>query len=218
MLRAVVIYSRLLSVAGVHPLSRGFTRCCWASPAVVVNHPLLRGFTRCGMGSLEDFCPWCGRYDKLYAPDGVGYPICTSAQSFEGKEISCLWGACVERGILTREAYQKQALLRMGLRKGIADALTAASERELKDDLIDDVAEKVIVYVVGSIDEPVAAEDAPVVAGYNAPVDAGRITPVVAGRITPVVANAPVVAGYNVTVVTGRITPFEQYRVIPRQY
>ena len=55
----------------------------------------------------------------------------------------------------------------MGLRKGIADALTAAAERDLKDDLIDDVAEKVIVYVVGSIDEPVAAEDAPVVAGYN---------------------------------------------------
>ena len=41
-----------------------------------------------GMGSVDpDYqCPWCGRIGAGgYAPDGIGYPICTNGP------FSCLW-------------------------------------------------------------------------------------------------------------------------------
>ena len=159
-----------LAVAGLHPLLRGFTL------AVAGLHPLLRGFTRCpllcGMGETEGFCPWCGRRDTLHAPDGVGYPICISA-TFRGADVSCLWGAFLERGIRTNVAYHRQALIRLGVPKGITDALNAASHRELGGDFIDDVVELIIAYVVGSIDGPDTYWNAPVVAGDNTPVVAG---------------------------------------------
>ena len=159
-------------VAGLHP------RCCGASPVVAGLHPLLRGFTRCpllcGMGSTEDFCPWCGRLDGLHAPDGVDYPICTSA-TFRGADVSCLWGAFLERGIRTNVAYHRQALIRLGVPKGITDALNAASHREFGGDVTDEVVELIISYVVGPIDGPDTYWDVPGVARDNTPVVAGNI-------------------------------------------
>ena len=68
------------------------------------------------------------------------------------------------RGITSRSAYQRQALIRIGILKAITDALNAAS---------DDVAEQIIAYVVGSIDGPDTYWDAPGVRGHNTPVVAG---------------------------------------------
>ena len=50
-------------------------------------------------------------------------------------------GAWQLRGITSQYAYQKQALLRIGTRKGIADALNAESERELAEYFHNDVVE-----------------------------------------------------------------------------
>ena len=47
------------------------------------------------MGSVGDdyVCPWCGRAGNGgYAPDPIGYPICT-----EGR-YSCLWTKYVDQG------------------------------------------------------------------------------------------------------------------------
>ena len=77
------------------------------------------------------------------------------------------------RGITSRSAYQRQALIRIGILKAITDALNAASDRELAEYFVDDVAELIIAYVVGSIDGPDTYWNAPVVAGDNTPVVAG---------------------------------------------
>ena len=101
------------------------------------------------MGTLVDYCPWCGRWDSLYHADGLGL-VCTTLR-FRGAEVSCLWGAWQLRGITSRYAYQKQALLRIGIQKGIADALNAAAEMEVSQDIHNDVAEKIIAYFLGSM-------------------------------------------------------------------
>ena len=99
------------------------------------------------MTTLVGYCPWCGRWDSLYHADGLGI-VCTTRR-FRGAEVSCLWGACQLRGITSRSAYQRQALIRIGIPKAITDALNAASDRELGEYFIDDVAEQIIAYVVG---------------------------------------------------------------------
>ena len=101
------------------------------------------------MTTLVGYCPWCGRWDSLYHTDGLGI-VCTTRR-FRGAEVSCLWGAWQLRGITSRYAYQKQALLRIGTRKGIADGLNAASETALDEYFHNDVAEKIIAYVIGSM-------------------------------------------------------------------
>ena len=59
------------------------------------------------MGSVSDdyVCPWCGRVGNGgYAPDWVGYPICT-----EGR-FSCLWLSCLDRGIDTVQEFRRHQL------------------------------------------------------------------------------------------------------------
>ena len=60
-------------------------------------------------------------------------------------------GHVMLRGITSQYAYQKQALLCVGIHKGIADALNAASEREVDENFHNDVLEKIIAYVIGSM-------------------------------------------------------------------
>ena len=58
--------------------------------------PRLVPFSLRCMGSTgPDFrCPWCGRQGGGgYAPDDIGYPVCSSGPS------SCLWGAYSLRGL-----------------------------------------------------------------------------------------------------------------------
>ena len=62
-----------------------------------------------------------------------------------------LQGAWQLRGITSRYAYQKRALLGVGIHKGIADALNAVSDRELDEYFQNDVLEKNIAYVIGAI-------------------------------------------------------------------
>ena len=59
------------------------------------------------MGSVPDdyACPWCGRLGNGgYAPDGVGYPICTQGR------FSCLWLSCRGRGIGTMQEFRRHQL------------------------------------------------------------------------------------------------------------
>ena len=59
------------------------------------------------MGSVSDdyVCPWCGRVGNGgYAPDWVGYPICTE------ERCSCLWLSCQDRGIDTVQEFRRHQL------------------------------------------------------------------------------------------------------------
>ena len=59
------------------------------------------------MGSVPDdyACPWCGRLGNGgYAPDGVGYPICTQGR------CSCLLLSCQEQGIGTMQECRRRQL------------------------------------------------------------------------------------------------------------
>ena len=67
------------------------------------------------MGSLYDYCPWCGRRDGLYDLDAIGYPICTSAKSSirtGAKKRSCLHYHALELGVNTVQEYTEAALCR----------------------------------------------------------------------------------------------------------
>ena len=64
------------------------------------------------MGSARGNCPWCGRFEDLYSPDSVGYPICS-----EG-DHSCLWYQLYENGILSQAEYFAAALRRRFDRPG----------------------------------------------------------------------------------------------------
>ena len=59
------------------------------------------------MGSVSEnyLCPWCGlRGNGGYAPDEVGYPICTEGQ------FSCLWFSYRYRGINTVQEIRRHQL------------------------------------------------------------------------------------------------------------
>ena len=61
------------------------------------------------MGSVgADYkCPWCGRVGNGgYAPDAVGYPICTLGAH------SCLWYKLMDCGVTTRQEVITDALLK----------------------------------------------------------------------------------------------------------
>ena len=59
------------------------------------------------MGSVgRDYkCPWCGRVGNGgYAPDSVGYPLCT------GGTHSCLWYQVVDQSLTTLQEVRQRAL------------------------------------------------------------------------------------------------------------
>ena len=93
------------------------------------------------------YCPWCGRWDSLVAPDGVSIGIVCRTRRFRGAEVSCLWGAWQLRGITSRSPYQRQA----PLLRGIINTPVVAGYNTL---------------VVAGYDTPVVAGYAPVVAGH----------------------------------------------------
>ena len=91
----------------------GTASCCWPLLTAISWTSGQQAGTRAGhfafwaMGSVDvDYtCPWCGRVGNGgYAPDWVGYPICT-----EGR-FSCLWLACQERGIDTVQEFRRHQL------------------------------------------------------------------------------------------------------------
>jgi hypothetical protein len=60
------------------------------------------------MGSVDEEyeCPWCSRKGAGgYAPDPVGYPICTEPR------YSCMMH-CIEKGVWSKDQYDEAALRR----------------------------------------------------------------------------------------------------------
>jgi hypothetical protein len=75
------------------------------------------------MGSVGDNykCPWCGRVGNGgYAPDWVGYPICTFG------EYACLWKEV--KGLPEWRAKQLKCILRNHVLIGCGDVLGLVAE------------------------------------------------------------------------------------------
>ena len=96
------------------------------------------------MGSVGDDyrCPWCGRTGNVgYAPEDVGYPICTNGSH------SCLWTARNERGfgLLEFRQVQLETILIIGHR---ADVPGRAARRLTTTQLMKRVALGIVLPLV----------------------------------------------------------------------
>ena len=92
-----------------------------------------KGFARAAMGSVgENFaCPWCGRTGNGgYAPDVLGYPICTGFHTEQGESYGCLWRHLLAPGgAESKHDYDRRALeeiLRAWPRQELLPILLAA--------------------------------------------------------------------------------------------
>ena len=75
--------------------------------SLLSSNPVYFSNPKMGSTGPDWRCPWCGRTCRSgYAPDGIGYPICSSGNR------SCLWHQCKVRGVTTQTQYFEQALRR----------------------------------------------------------------------------------------------------------